>query len=124
MIFTKFISNKKIYEEVILTQIPLVKRFLWIGTAFGGLNRFNRETGQFIHYEHDSGNLNSLGDNTITSVYEDKSGVLWVGTYDGISKSDPGKNQFINYMPIPGNLNSISTSFICNSISKRKAEPL
>lgn len=30
---TQFITNYQIYEEVILKQVPLAKRFLWIATA-------------------------------------------------------------------------------------------
>lgn len=33
MLFTKYISNREIYDEVISKQIPLVKRFLWIATS-------------------------------------------------------------------------------------------
>ena len=30
---TKFITDKEIYDEVILNQIPRTKKYLWIGTS-------------------------------------------------------------------------------------------
>lgn len=43
---------------------------LWIGTKNGGLNKLNRETGQFSHFLHDPNNPNSLSNNIVFSVFE------------------------------------------------------
>ncbi|WP_373494796.1 two-component regulator propeller domain-containing protein [Aquiflexum sp.] len=64
---------------------------LWIGTGSpyadngggpdeGGLNRFNRETGNFTRYMHDPNNSNSLLNNKISAIFEDKQGDFWIGT--------------------------------------------
>ncbi|WP_167616834.1 sensor histidine kinase [Maribellus sediminis] len=64
---------------------------LWVGTGSpfptnggtpsdGGLNRYNREAGTFTRYEHITGNEQSLVNNKISSLYEDKDGNFWVGT--------------------------------------------
>ncbi len=56
---------------------------LWIGTGGGGLNRFDKEKGQFTHYIPDQANPNSLSHNFITAIFEDSSKILWIGTLGG-----------------------------------------
>jgi len=52
---------------------------IWIGTWGGGLNKY--ENGRFIHYHLRS----NLAPDTVTSIYEDPSGKLWVGANGGVS---------------------------------------
>lgn len=60
--------------------------YLWIGT-FGGLTRFDGQ--RFAVF--DSPDMQSLGNNGILSLYESRSGVLWVGTLDtGLIRLDSG----------------------------------
>ena len=59
---------------------------LWIGTNGGGLNRFERETEQFIHYKYDPESETSLSHNTIWDIVEDKDKNLWVTTSRGLNK--------------------------------------
>ena len=79
---------------------------LWIGTN-NGLDKLlpenmNGDFPAFIHYKNDPKNLNSLSDNQITSIYETKSGILWVGTFNGLNElvtqnADPQKQIFIHF---------------------------
>ncbi|MFL9830266.1 two-component regulator propeller domain-containing protein [Flavobacterium sp. ST-87] len=48
---------------------------------------------------------NGLANNAVTSVYKDKRGLMWFGTYDGISRYD-GYN-FSNYRNQPNDANSL-----------------
>ncbi|MFA9192012.1 two-component regulator propeller domain-containing protein [Flavobacterium sp. FZUC8N2.13] len=48
---------------------------------------------------------NGLANNAVTSVYKDKRGLMWFGTYDGISRFD-GYN-FLNYRNEPNDVNSL-----------------
>ncbi|SHF91745.1 Two component regulator propeller [Flavobacterium fluvii] len=48
---------------------------------------------------------NGLANNAVTSVYKDKRGLMWFGTYDGISRYD-GYN-FLNYRNEPYDANSL-----------------
>jgi signal transduction histidine kinase/ligand-binding sensor domain-containing protein/class 3 adenylate cyclase/CheY-like chemotaxis protein len=61
---------------------------LWIGTWGGGLSRISREDRaavNFRHYQYDSENPQSLSDNWVRSITEDRHGVLWVATKSGLS---------------------------------------
>ncbi len=60
---------------------------LWIGTTGKsqiddlGLLRFNIRTGSIKQFLHDPSDPNSLLDNRITALYEDKQGQILIGTY-------------------------------------------
>ena len=77
---------------------------LWIGTASGGLDRlvpsapdknprsgqalseaagYDQETMRFVHYQHNPDDPNSLSSNAVSAIYEDREGVLWIGTEGG-----------------------------------------
>ena len=60
--------------------------YLWIGTRFGGLNRFDPETGQFIQYKNNPQEVNSLSANNVTALLQDNQGNLWIGTGDGLDR--------------------------------------
>jgi signal transduction histidine kinase/CheY-like chemotaxis protein len=70
---------------------------LWLGTRDGGLNKFDRNTGQFTRYLHDPGNSHSLSRNTVVAIHEDQHGDLWIGTSDGLNKFDRTAETFLRY---------------------------
>jgi ligand-binding sensor domain-containing protein/signal transduction histidine kinase len=81
---------------------------LWIGT-WGGLDRFDRETGQFTHYQNDPSDPTSLSHNYVPAIYEDQSGVFWVGTGGGgLNRFDPENEQFVHYQTNPDDPYSLS----------------
>jgi len=70
--------------------------FIWIGTNANGIDRLDKKTNKFIHFQHDD-SRNSLGDNKVTSFCEDKNGNLWIGTFKGLNCLDRKTNLFTNY---------------------------
>lgn len=75
---------------------------LWIGTGDldagrGGLNYFDRETNSFKHYTHEPSNPESLIDDWITSIHEDRNGALWITTDGGLEKFNPEKETFTHF---------------------------
>ena len=77
------------------------KGILWIGTFGGGLDRLDIGTGIFTHFIYEAGK-NSLSNNTINYVYEDKRGNIWVCTADGLNCLDPKTGHFSDSLPIGG----------------------
>lgn len=59
------------------------KDVLWIGTAGGGLNEYNRKTGQFKHYNYEPGQPGSISSDYITAITKIPNGSIWVGTWGG-----------------------------------------
>jgi len=68
-------------------------RFLWIGTAGGGLNRFDIDSGTFAHFTERDG----LPNDVVYGILADTSGALWVSTNKGLSRFDPATKRFRNY---------------------------
>ncbi|MFT4927596.1 MAG: signal transduction histidine kinase/ligand-binding sensor domain-containing protein [Phenylobacterium sp.] len=71
---------------------------LWIGTLGGGLNRYDANTGQFVHFKHDSATRNSLSHNNVLAIVEDTAGDLWLGTLAGLNRFTPSSGQFEHFL--------------------------
>jgi hypothetical protein len=56
---------------------------LWVGTYFGGLNRFDPSTKKFTRVMADPAGKTKLQGNNIVALNEDADGNLWIGTDDG-----------------------------------------
>jgi len=79
---------------------------LWVGTYGGGLNRFDRDSGRFTHYDaEDFQNVTDEPEefrNVIWAIGEHPAGVLWVATYGGgLVKFDLDTESFTSYAPDP-----------------------
>jgi ligand-binding sensor domain-containing protein len=85
---------------------------LWIGTFYGGLNKFDAEKELFIHYQNDPDDPNSLSHNNVKTVFEDRLGVLWIGTEGGLNKFNRKTGQFTRYLSDPNNPNSLSHNVV------------
>jgi two-component system sensor histidine kinase ChiS len=66
------------------------KGFIWVGTCWGGLNRYDGYS--FVVYKHNPNDPNSISSSEICTIYEDKNGILWIGTWDGLNKYYPEEN--------------------------------
>lgn len=72
---------------------------LWIGTYGGGLVRYDPATNQLVYYRDDLDDAAKQGenDNRVYTVYEDRAGVLWFGTGEGLVRYDPTEERFVRY---------------------------
>lgn len=73
------------------------KQNIWIGTALYGVDMFNNEKNTIITYAHNPSNVNSLPNNRINSIFEDKMGNMWFCTFEGLSRLDTNNNSFTNF---------------------------
>ena len=55
----------------------------WFATEYNGLIRLNNGTNEFDRFIHDDNNSNSIINNSINVVYEDRKGRVWIGTDGG-----------------------------------------
>jgi ligand-binding sensor domain-containing protein/two-component sensor histidine kinase len=69
------------------------KGYIWIGSD--GVFRFDGLTTK--RFVHDSKNSNSLINNSIRNIAEDKDGTIWIGTQNGVSHYYPIKDSFENF---------------------------
>src|ERR1700730_6187534 len=82
---------------------------LWVPSGLG-LSYFDRRTEKFTYrLEHDETDPDSLDSNAILSVYQDRGGVLWVGTENaGLNIPNFQQEHFGLYRHRPGDPNSLS----------------
>ncbi|MBN2414517.1 sigma 54-interacting transcriptional regulator [bacterium] len=77
---------------------------LWIGTQHCGLDRVTPEETKahhprFLHHPNEAGNPNSVSASDVLCLNEDRSGVLWIGTYGGaVTKLVLDRNFFPGYL--------------------------
>jgi ligand-binding sensor domain-containing protein/signal transduction histidine kinase len=89
------------------------KNILWVGTANGGINKFDPETGFTISYSHYPSNPGSISHNEVTAIYEDRDGTIWIGTWGGgLNKFNREKGSFTSYTHDPDNPHSISSDVV------------
>ncbi|HXJ94459.1 MAG TPA: two-component regulator propeller domain-containing protein [Terriglobia bacterium] len=81
----------------------------WVPSSLG-LYYFDRRTEQFTRlFQHVESNPDSLNDNAVVSIYQDRGGVLWVGTENGgLNILNFEQEQFGRYTNRPGDPYSLS----------------
>jgi signal transduction histidine kinase/ligand-binding sensor domain-containing protein/DNA-binding response OmpR family regulator len=129
--FTKYIHDtdnpNSLSNDEVFSLFQDKEGNLWIGT-YGGLIKLNSEyiseinknksPPTFISYKHNPEDPNSLSDNRVYSILEDKSGNLWIGTLDGglnrllpdsIDEDNKSSPIFQHYRHLPDNPASLSS---------------
>jgi signal transduction histidine kinase/ligand-binding sensor domain-containing protein len=93
---------------------------LWVG-ATGGLNIYDRGTGQWQWFQQGLTDPHSLSHNWILSLYQDRWGVLWAGTQGGglnrlvlgeVEESDPATYTFTHYREQDGLASDVVSDII------------
>lgn len=87
---------------------------IWIGTHNGGLNRFDRRTGRFLHFVHDPSDSTSINQGHISALCE-QGRYLWivtVGTGSRLCRFDRETGRAIRYCHSSSDPFSISSDDI------------
>ena len=70
----------------------------------GVLHKVNESFTQFKRYQHEPANPNSLADGEISTIFIDRSNILWIGTRNRIlTKFEIEKEKFTHYRHDPAN---------------------
>lgn len=85
---------------------------IWIATNGGGLSKYDRAKDQFTNYLHDPEDEHTLSSNFITSIYEDRSGAIVVGTLQGLNFLIPETGIVTRYKTREDNLNGLKDGLI------------
>ncbi|MEG1002016.1 MAG: two-component regulator propeller domain-containing protein [Clostridium sp.] len=83
---------------------------VWLGSK-GGLIKYSLVNGEIDSFQNKPYDPESLVNNSIQSVYRDDDGLMWIGTYSGISIVDPGQ-KFTHYKRDLGSKNTLSSNSI------------
>ena len=77
------------YEDVLSSNaitslyIDRNRRYLWVGTYARGLNQIDLRSGKHRHFLFEPNNPNSISNNNIWTIAEDRKGDIWFGTLGG-----------------------------------------
>jgi ligand-binding sensor domain-containing protein/two-component sensor histidine kinase len=108
MNFEHILSDKGLSQNTIHWILQDSKGFIWFATE-DGLDKYDAYN--FTVYKSNPLDKNSISDNFIWTIYEDKSGTLWIGTNScGLSKFDRQTEKFINYTYNPNDTGSLSNN--------------
>jgi len=90
------------------------KNRLWIAPYSGGLLMYDVANKQ-AKYFHENMNRNaSLNNDIVTSLAEDKGGIIWMTTLSGIHSYNVNANLFKNYSNSDANISEITSSIMCD----------
>jgi signal transduction histidine kinase/ligand-binding sensor domain-containing protein len=96
------VANSKLLEDR--------QNGLWVPSS-QGLQYFDRRTERFTRrFQHDESDPDTISDNAVVSVYQDRGDLLWVGTENGgLNLLNFRQEQFGSYRHRPSDPNSLST---------------
>lgn len=81
------------HVKCLLPDPTMPDRYLWVGTAGGGLHRLDIQKNAFSKYTEEDG----LSNNFIYGILSDNAGSLWISTNHGLSRFDPKEETFTIY---------------------------
>lgn len=76
------LSMDDVFSVAISNHVP---GEVWAGTFEKGLNRLDPSNEMFTHFQFSSHTSSSLCDDRVTTVIEDTTGNIWVGTFSGLA---------------------------------------
>ncbi|HEU4376788.1 MAG TPA: ATP-binding protein, partial [Telluria sp.] len=88
----------------------------------GGLHRLDLATRKVKTFRHVPGDDASLADNAARPILEDRSGRLWIGTFDGLDLMDRQAGTFRHYRHDPADPGSISHDEVHYLLEDRKGD--
>jgi ligand-binding sensor domain-containing protein/serine phosphatase RsbU (regulator of sigma subunit) len=90
-----------------------------LGVDNSGLVVYSAKENELYRYRNETYNPRSLINNNVTTIMKDNSGVIWLGTANGISRYNPDKNKFKHFEPQPNNPDWLRDPFVfCISVDK------
>jgi signal transduction histidine kinase/ligand-binding sensor domain-containing protein len=64
-----------------------------------GFYRYDSRTDSLTFFHHDPKDAHSIANDTLTDIYADSKGRLWISTYSGLSLFNTSRQEFTNYFP-------------------------
>ncbi|MCB0279282.1 MAG: hypothetical protein KDD94_07260, partial [Calditrichaeota bacterium] len=114
----KLVQFRNANGDRILENLELLRLFsdskniIWIGSKWEGLYRLDPESFELQQFKNDVNDQLSLVDNAVVNFFEDRSGNLWIGTENGISKFSRLKYNFNLYQHERFNENSLAENAV------------
>ncbi|MDR1763592.1 MAG: response regulator [Dysgonamonadaceae bacterium] len=118
--FTTFTPSARGLSQGPVSAFAEDRRYIWIGTEGGGLNRMDKETGKFDYFTH-SEQHNSISFNNIKSIVSGAGNNLWIATYSGGLNCFNSKTGKFSHFSAKNNENSLLNNSIRKIIPEKDA---
>ena len=107
-------NDSTLSNDDIVTMLEDKSGNLWAGSFGGGLNKFNRASGNFERYDVNFFNLENAWNGRIWALTEDKEKNIWIGTDGaGLFKLNPTSKKFKVFKKnTEDSLRSISSNYV------------
>lgn len=112
----KFINYSNDQNFPIRTSHPNIRKlmedkdYIWVGT-YNGLYRFSKTDFSSDKFVSDRKDSRTINNNKIREIFEDRNGVIWIGTTEGANKYYPGQKNFELFRYSENHNNDIGESF-------------
>ncbi|MCW8805375.1 MAG: SpoIIE family protein phosphatase [Ignavibacteriaceae bacterium] len=86
----------------------------WVGglSKGTGLERIDTKSGKSKVFKHNPADPSSLSDDKVYSIFRDRSGNLWIGTFNGLDRLNEQTEKFIHYRNNPNDPTSLSDNWV------------
>ena len=102
----------RLRRETITTALEDSDGIFWFGAENNGVFRYDRRADELRHCRPVPNDDSSLGGENVFAIFEDRSGVLWIGTDMGVNKHDIRKSYFAHYRAIFQDPASLSNNYV------------
>jgi signal transduction histidine kinase/ligand-binding sensor domain-containing protein len=116
------LATRKIVEHFTANEEPFTGRIngfmqddqklIWILTKTSGTVLYNSDTQEMVQLIRDPTNQYSISGNNCASIFQDRSGIIWIGSNGDLNKYDRDKRKFMHYEFNPHNPHSLSDNVI------------
>jgi len=95
---------------------------VWIGTYSNGLYRLDRENNSLSKFSYEGKHFNNYQADYIITLYKDKFGKTWIGTYGGLMMFDQKDNSFNSYINDLNSKTSLSSNYVFSIFEDSRKE--
>lgn len=100
--------------------ITAIDEGLWVSSYNRGVYFYHFDSKTFKQYQNNPVDINSISDNDVRDIAEDKDGNMWFATQNGLNLLKKGSDQFIHYFHQANNNTSISSNYIYSIHTDKK----
>ncbi|WP_195763889.1 ligand-binding sensor domain-containing diguanylate cyclase [Pseudoduganella rivuli] len=92
---------------------------IWAGTISGGVSVFDPRSERFTQYRHQQ-NDSGLAHDRVESIAEDRAGMMWLATDDGLDRLDPGSGAITHFRHDALDMSTLASNQVRSVLADRE----
>jgi signal transduction histidine kinase/ligand-binding sensor domain-containing protein/DNA-binding response OmpR family regulator len=93
---------------------------IWVSNYPNGVYFYHFESGNFTNHQHNPLDINSISDQNVHKILQDRNGNMWFATRNGLNLLEKGSDHFIHFFYQENNPQSISSNTIYTIYEDKK----